>query len=462
MGEIVDTRIGKLQIENGFPTPEAAKAIFEASDFQRATQVYLWGLPAVGFHGLHLAHLNTFGAKDGDVVLYQTLKDKVGMLTPNLTTVYGMSFWNMAEKGPLVIEVPAGATAGGVLDVWQRPVTDTGQTGPDKGKGGKYLILPPGAKDVKAAGYIVKRSPTNQLWFATRGLASDPKDAEQTLRKHRLYARTGRGKPSTTTFAPVGGKDWSSNQPRDLKYWQYLSDVLAPEPPEARDGFFYAMMLPLGIQKGKPFNPTQQQKTILTDAAVLGDLLGRVTAYSKRVEGTVVYPGRKWEYSNMVELNQEYKGYAQLDERASWFYEAIGNSVGMQGKTLGFGQVYLESQRDSTGAWLDGGKRYHLRVPPNPPVKQFWSFTIYDNLTRGPVVTSQGAADMSSRKPGLVTNADGSVDLYFGPTPPKGANANFVQTLPGKGWFAYFRFYGPLQPYFNKSWQLNDIEPAAD
>jgi len=221
-------------------------------------------------------------------------------------------------------------------------------------------------------------------------------------------------------------------------------------------------MLPLGIQKGKPFNPTQQQKTILTDAAALGDLLGRVTAYSKRVEGTVVYPGRKWEYSNMVELNQEYKGYAQLDERASWFYEAIGNSVGMQGKTLGFGQVYLESQRDSTGAWLDGGKRYHLRVPPNPPVKQFWSFTIYDNLTRGPVVTSQGAADMSSRKPGLVTNADGSVDLYFGPTPPKGANANFVQTLPGKGWFAYFRFYGPLQPYFNKSWQLNDIEPAAD
>jgi hypothetical protein len=130
----------------------------------------------------------------------------------------------------------------------------------------------------------------------------------------------------------------------------------------------------------------------------------------------------------------------------------------MQGRTLGFGQVYLESQKDKTGAWLDGGKSYHLRVPSNAPVKQFWSFTVYDNLTRGPLVTPQGAADISSRKKGLVTNGDGSVDLYFGPEPPKDANANYVQTLQGKGWFTYFRLYGPTEAYFDKSWQLNDIE----
>jgi hypothetical protein len=135
--ETIETRIGKIELENGFPTAESAKKLFDESDFQRATQAYLWALPAVGFHGLHLAHLNMFSAKDGDLVLYVTLKDKAGMLTPNLTTVYAMSFWNMAEKGPLVIDVPSGLTAGGVLHVWQRPVTDTGQTGPDKGKGGK-------------------------------------------------------------------------------------------------------------------------------------------------------------------------------------------------------------------------------------------------------------------------------------------------------------------------------------
>jgi hypothetical protein len=218
------------------------------------------------------------------------------------------------------------------------------------------------------------------------------------------------------------------------------------------------MMLPLGIVQGRPFAPTESQKKVLTDAAVLGDLLGRLTAYSKRVEGTEVWPGKRWEYALMVELDQTYKGYGQIDERGSWFYEAIGNTVGMQGRTLGFGQLYLEAQKDNTGAWLDGGKNYHLRVPPNAPVELFWSFTIYDNLTRGPMITPQGAADISSRTKGLVVNADGSVDLYFGPKKPVSANDNYVMTMPGKGWFTYFRFYGPKEAYFDKSWQLPDLD----
>jgi hypothetical protein len=124
--QVINTRIGKIETINGFPTAEAAQKIFEESDFQRASQAYLWALPAVGFHGLHLSHLNTFGAKDGDMVLYVTLKDKAGMLTPNLTTIYAMSFWNLEKQGPLVIIVPVGASAGGVLDIWQRPITDVG------------------------------------------------------------------------------------------------------------------------------------------------------------------------------------------------------------------------------------------------------------------------------------------------------------------------------------------------
>jgi hypothetical protein len=162
------------------------------------------------------------------------------------------------------------------------------QAAPDKGKGGKYLIPPPGGPDVSAPGYIVKRSPTNQVWFATRGL--DPKTAQDVLRKHRLYAWKDHINPPAMTIVPVNGKDWSSEQPRDLEYWQYLSDVLAPEPPEARDGFFYAMLLPLGIEIGKPFAPDERQKRILTQAAVFGDLLGRLTAYSKRIAGAVVWP----------------------------------------------------------------------------------------------------------------------------------------------------------------------------
>jgi hypothetical protein len=183
-------------------------------------------------------------------------------------------------------------------------------------------------------------------------------------------------------------------------------------------------------------------------------------AYEKRFPGAQEYPGKRREYANMVALTQEEAGRFQLDERGSWFYEAIGNSVGMQGKTLGFGQVYLETSKDKAGAWLEGAKTYRMRVPADPPVEQFWSITLYDNATLGPVMTSEGGADLSSRKPQLVKNVDGSVDVWFGPTRPTGA-ANWIKTVPGRGWFPYFRFYGPKQAYFDKTWQLNDIERVA-
>jgi hypothetical protein len=202
----VETRVGTLGLVNGYPSKETTEKIYDEIDFSRATQAYIWALPAVGFHALHLAHLNYFGAKDGDVVLFQDLKDKAGMLTPNITTLYVFSFWNMKEKGPLVVEVPAGATAGGVLDIWQRPLTDLGQTGPEKGQGAKFLILPPGAQDIKADGHYIVRSPTMQLWFATRGLDPDPKAADGTVRKHRLYSWKDCDNPPATKFIPVGGR----------------------------------------------------------------------------------------------------------------------------------------------------------------------------------------------------------------------------------------------------------------
>jgi hypothetical protein len=454
--QTVDTRIGKLELQVGYPSKDTAEKLFDEMDFQRATQAFIWALPAVGFHSLHLAHLNSFGAKDGDVVLYKDLKDKAGMLTPNITTLYVFSFWNMKEKGPLVVEVPAGATAGGVLDIWQRPLTDLGQTGPEKGKGAKFLILPPGSDDVKADGYYIVRSPTMQLWFATRGLDPDRKAAEATVRKHKLYAWGDRSNPPVTNFIEVAGRPWVSRQPDNLDYWRYLSDLFQPEPVETRDRMMFAMLQPLGIEPGKPFKPDARQSKILAEAAKVGELMARANAFEKRLPGATVYPDKHWEYANMVELNQEGKVYTQLDERGSWFYEAIGESAGMQGRILGFGQVYLETSKDRDGNPLDGGKAYRMRVPANPPVAQFWSFTLYDNVTRGPVVTDAGAADLSSRQ-NLVTNADGSVDLYFGPIKPAQAQ-NWVKTVSGRGWFPYFRFYGPKEAYFDKSWQLNDIE----
>jgi hypothetical protein len=456
--QVVDTRIGKLELSAGYPSKATAEKLYDEMDFHRATQAFLWALPAVGFHALHLAHLHAFDAQDGDVVLYQDLKDKAGMLTPNITTLYVFSFWNMKERGPLVVEVPAGATAGGVLDLWQRPLTDTGQTGPEKGRGAKFLILPPGSEDPKPEGYFVVRSPTMQLWFATRGLDPDRKAADATVRKHRLYRWDDRDHPPTTKFIPVAGRRWVSQQPDNLDYWKYLSDAFQPEPVETRDRLLFAMLRPLGIEPGKPFRPDARQSKVLTEAAKVGELMARTNAFDKRIPGATVYDGKHWEYANMVELDQEAKGYTQLDERGSWFYEAIGESAGMQGRIRGFGQVYLETSHDKAGDWLDGSRSYRVRVPANVPVGQFWSITLYDNVTRGPVVTDQGAADLSSRKPDLQKNDDGSVDVFFGPQKPPGAT-NWIKTNAGKGWFTYFRFYAPSDAYFDKTWQLNDIEP---
>ena len=454
------TRIGPLQLENGYPSKAAAARLYDEMDFQRATQAYLWALPAVGFKALYDAQAKTFGARNGDVVLYQTLKDKAGMLTPNITTLYAFSFWNLADQGPLVVEVPAGATAGGVLDIWQQPITDMGQTGPDKGAGGKYLIVAPGYADPEAPGYRIVHASSNQIWFGTRGLDPDPAVAEATVRRHRLYGWAQRHNPPATAYLPVAGRPWQSTQPSDLGYWRLLAELYANEPVAPRDRTVFGMLAPLGIIPGQPFQPDARQAKLLEEGARLGDLMARTIAYDKRTPGATVYPGKHWEYAVLFDLDQESPDHrrVQFEERSSWFYEAIGMSAGMQGRILGFGQVYLETSKDSRGHWLDGGRTYRMRVPAGAPVKQFWSITLYDNLSRGPLITDQGAADISSRKPNLATNPDGSVDVVFGPVRPAGAS-NWIKTTPGKGWFAYFRLYGPTEAYFNKTWQLQDLEP---
>ena len=184
----------------------------------------------------------------------------------------------------------------------------------------------------------------------------------------------------------------------------------------------------------------------------------RANSYQKRFEGARLWAGKHWELSLfMTDTDQDLETHTQLDERASWFYEAIGVTDGMMGKTVNAGQVYLEAQKDSDDNWLDGGKNYTLRIPPNVPMKQFWSVTVYDNDTRCLVDTGQ-LPDKSSRMD-LTKNPDGSVDLYFGSEKPSDAAKakNWVKTVPGEGWFTYFRLYAPTQPYFDRTWELNDI-----
>ena len=454
----IETRLGKLELKNGYPTTATVEKVFDDIDYQRACQAYLWALPLMAMEQWQSEQHNKFGAGNLDYVDYLTFTDKLGLLTANATTPYLMAFPNMKDTGPLVAEVPAGAVAGGILDFWQRPLTDCGQTGPDKGAGGKYLILGPNDPDMKPEGYFVVRTPTINVWLGMRVLDPNRDKALATMAALRVYPYSHRDTPPTTPHVQVNGRKWSGVQPRGLAYWESLSKVIHEEPVLERDRMILGMLQPLGIEKGKDFKPDARQKRILLDAAQAGEVMARTIGFAKRFEGVRVWPGKQWDISLFLkETSQEAPHYTQFDERTSWFYEAVGVSVGMMGRTVGFGQVYLESSKDSKDQWLDGSKNYQMHVPPNAPVAQFWSFTVYDNETRCFVDT--GVQPDRSSRDNIVTNADGSVDLYFGPKAPAGKpETNWIKTIPGKGWFTYFRLYGPTQPYFDRSWVLPDIE----
>jgi hypothetical protein len=453
----VDSRIGKLEFINGYPSDETIAKLYIELDFQRAVQAYLWALPLVEMAEWQKAQNDIFKAGTNDFVTYNTFSQKLGILTANATTPYMMAFPNLKETGPMVFEIPAGPTAGGLLDFWQRPFSDLGQTGPDKGEGAKYLILGPGHPDMSPDGYIGVRSPHWNFFLGHRVLHPDPEIAAQMTKAHKLYPYSERENPKPTRHISSEGIDWEAFQPRGLEYFERMASILKIEPVEERDFMIMAMLRPLGIMPGKEFDPTKEQKAIFGEAAKVGEAMARANSYEKRFEGARVWEGKYWELSLFItDTDQDLDTHTQLDERASWFYEAIGVTDGMMGKIVGAGQVYLEAQKDSDGEWLDGGKNYMLRVPGNAPVKQFWSVTVYDNDDRCLIDTGE-LPDKSSRMD-LEFNKDGSVDLYFGPELPKGTpKSNWTKTVPGEGWFTYFRFYAPTQPYFDKTWQLPDI-----
>ena len=245
-----------------------------------------------------------------------------------------------------------------------------------------------------------------------------------------------------------------------MEYWERLDDVIQREPIEPRDIFFHAMLRPLGLEKGKPFKPDARQTKILTDAALVGEAMAKANTADRRFAGVKYRPGAHWDLALQLDADDPGAFWNLLDERASWFYEAVGAGPAMAPKRPGPSSAYLGAYKDKSGEWLDGGTLYRLRVPPNPPIKLFWSVTVYDVDTRALILNKQKIADRSSRMD-LRRNDDGSVDIYCGPKAPAGFETNWIPTVLGKNWFAYFRFYQPTEAFFNRSWPLPDFEQVS-
>ena len=451
----VDTRIGTLEFHNQYPSKQSMETILDNMDFHGATQSFLWGIPIASFSNLQYYLHEVFKFDQTELVNFDTLPHKLGILTANVTTPYIVAEPDLSKTGPLVIDVPGGQIAGMVNDFWERPITDLGLVGPDKGKGAKYLITPPGYKGEKPKGYIVFESPTNNIFLAIRLIEPAPKKAQALKNAFNIYAHKDRANPKKQTY-PTPPEKYFFGPPRGMAFWERLHEILNREVVAERDRFFMAMLKRVGIEKGKSFNPTERQKKILKEAAFVGEAMAKANDLAKR-STPVYYKGTTWKIALGLNPNQRTKNYDQLDERAEWMYEAVTTSEGMVTTTPGKGSIYLAAYADKDGDWLDGSKSYTLHVPANAPAEQFWSVAVYSWDTRTLINNKQKRAAQSSRQD-LIKNKDGSVDLYYGPTAPKGKEKNWVQTIPGQGWWVYLRFYAPTKAYFDKSWSIGDFE----
>ena len=455
----VEARVGKVEFERGLPTRKGIERLFEIQDFQRATQLYQWAVPAIGTMGWHRASIANGKSGETDWVVYDDYVPRQGILTPNTEVTYVMAFPDLEKTGPLVLDYAPGKIAGIVMDYWQRPHFDFGLTGPERGAtGGKVLLLGPGHEAPQdVAGYHVVRMPTRFAFIGYRVLDRSEKDELTPLNKLYPYGKRNAPPPANVIAAT---KDYTQSHPRGIAYWEAVNELIQREPVEDRDRFFLAMLRDLGMEKGKSFKPDDRQQQLLEDAALLGEEIAKVVVYEKRFIGNYYRPDARWQFSLVVDPGQRMDNYDQLDERTDWFYEAIASSYAMITKTPGVGSVYLSTYRDKDGDWLDGGTSYRLHVMPDPPMQQFWAVSVYDMDTRTFFRNESLKAEISSNTKGLQKNADGSVDVLFGPAVPAGKESNWVQTVPDKFWFPYFRLYAPTQAYFDRSWLLPDIEKA--
>lgn len=365
------------------------------------------------------------------------------------------------RNGPLVVEVPP-RVLGLINDMYYFWVADVGITGEDRGRGGKYLLLPPGWQGEVPQGYTVVRPKTFQNWFAWRSFLVDgePKPGVDAVKSHtRIYPLSQAANPPRPTFIDLSERPFSMVGPSGFAFWEMLNDVVQNEPSDASDPISLGMFAAIGIEKGKPFQPDARMRAILTEAAAAGDVTARTLTYRARDPGARLFADRRWRYAFQGGYTFESQpGVANLDARAFFFFVATGVTPAMDTRIVGEGSTYPWTAEDSQGRTFDGAKTYRLRLPGPVPVRTFWSTIVYDTQTRSMLQTDNRFPSVSSQNAGVQTNADGSIDVWFGPTAPAGKESNWVQTIPGKSWFMILRLYGPLQPWFDGSWKPGDIE----
>jgi hypothetical protein len=426
-------------------------------------QAVIWGMPAVNADLMFQAFRSNGGGFN-QVAYWSNLFDwKNQTLTPNPGTIYFMPFINLKD-GPVVLEIPPagdeGSITGNICDFWQCALEDAGPAGADQGKGGKYLLLPPDYNDRIPGGYIPLYSDTYENYALLRSIlkSSSPEDIAKAVaygKKVKLYPLSQAANPSATTFSDMEGKLFDANITYDIRYFQSLNRIVQAEPWLERDRVLIDVLSLIGIKKDQSFTPDSATMKLLTQAA------HKTSQWLERRRKEIFpqfYEGEQWFFPALkTVVNGQSDFYADINEYPVGA-RAVTYSMGFIGtKHLGVAQYYLYALSDKNAHPLHSDSTYHLHIPANVPVQQYWSATLYDRKTHALIRNAKNFS-ISSQTPGLVKNADGSFDLYFGPKAPDGKDTNWVDSGPSTNFEVLMRFYAPQQALFDRTWKLPDIE----
>lgn len=461
--QTIRSRIGTLEFERGFPAPDTVATLFEFRTFYRAVEVMTQNVFAASLARMRNAYAAAGASRPNQVLVWKQLMDSKSIfLTANTETIYAMTFLDLKTDGPTVIQAPP-KLLGLLDDLWMRHVGDIGAMGPDRGAGGKFLVLPPGYDGPVPDGHHVFRSRTYGVWVALRaGLEDGSTDAaNERYEQLAIYPLSKADHPEPTTLMDASGLEIDTVHDENYSFLEELGELVEAEHPDALPEAQRFLLASIGMEFGVPFRPDPQVKRVLEQAAVVGGAMLRANMWDYVDDAKWIYPDRKW-WTPMIGGSTTFdaNGFIDYDLQALFAFYATGITPAMASKMVGLGSQYLATHQAADGAPLNGAKTYRLRVPAGVPAKQFWSMVVYDSASRSMLQTSHPMPSLSTyTQP--TPNEDGSVDLYFGPQAPDGWERNWIETVPGKGWTGIFRLYGPLESFFDQTWKLNDIEPLG-